>query len=170
MRKLRLLIALMAGLAVTVLALASMGTAKAANYTELVTTDGLCIGVTGGNMTPGTTVITWACDGTNNQFWAQDFNSGAPNTFLLRNLADPTQCLSVFNKALYLGAPLVIWPCKAFSDNQDQRWSRADAFSVPIYNFNSGLQVLPSGSQGSAVEQWDGRVPYPWKFVGLRNA
>jgi hypothetical protein len=170
MRKLRLLIALMAGLAVAALALANAGTAKASNYTEWVTPDGLCMGVTGGNMTPGTTIITWNCDGTNNQFWAMDFNSGSPNTFLLRNLADPTQCLSVFNKATYLGAPLVIWPCKAFSDNQDQRWSRATAFSAPIYNFNSGLQVLASGSQGSAIEQWDGRVPYSWTAVGLRNS
>ena len=169
MRKIRLLIA---GLAVTAVALAVAhpGTAKAANYTEWVTTDGLCMGVQGGNMAPGTTIITWACDGTNNQFWAMDFNSGAPNTFLLRNLANSSECLSVFNKALYLGAPLVIWPCKAFNDNQDQRWQRADAFSVPIYNFNSGLQILPSGSQGSAIVQWDGRVPYPWKAMGLVNA
>ena len=165
MRKLRLLIGLMAGLAVAAVVLAHPGAAKAANYTEWVTTDGLCIGVTGGNMTPGTTVITWACDGTNNQYWAMDFNSGAPNTFLLRNLADPTQCLSVFNKALYLGAPLVIWPCKAFSDNQDQRWQRADAFSVPIYNFNSGLQILPSGPKARRSNSGTARFPTrgrPW--------
>ena len=68
----------------------------------------------------------------------------------------------MFNKATYLGAPLVIWPCKAFSDNQDQRWSRAGLPSAPMYNFNSGLQILPQGQQGSAVVQWDSRVPYSW--------
>lgn len=103
-----------------------------------------------------------------------NFKAGAPNAFLLKNLADPTECLSVSNKALYLGAPLVIWPCKAFNDNQDQRWQRADAFSAPIYNFYSGLQILPGGfmppGQGAAIVQWDGRVPYPWKAMGLKNA
>jgi hypothetical protein len=76
----------------------------------------------------------------------------------------------VFNKSLYPGAPLVIWPCKAFNDNQDQRWSRADAFSVPIYNFNSSLLILTSGPQGSAIVQWDTRALYPWKAMGLKNA
>jgi hypothetical protein len=169
MRKLRLFIALIAGLGATAAALAHPGIAKATDYTEWTTPDGLCMGVTGGNMGPGTAVITWACDGTDNQFWAMDPNSGAPNTFLLKNLADPTECLSVFNKAQYLGAPLVIWPCKDVSDNEDQRWSRANLPKAPIYNFYSGLQILPSGPQGSAVVQWDGRVPYSWTPMGLKN-
>lgn len=166
MRKPRRLIALAAGLAAAAAVLAHPGIAKAANYNVWQGTDGLCMGVQGGNMTPGTPIISWRCDGTNNQFWGMDTNSGAPNTFLLRNLANPSECLSVFEEATYLDAPLVIWPCKAFSDNADQRWSRADTVSAPIYNFNSGLQILPGGfmppGQGAAIVQWDGRVPYSW--------
>jgi hypothetical protein len=128
------------------------------------------MGVQGGNMTPGTAIITWACDGTPNQAWTPDANSGAPNYYLLRNEADPTECLSVFEKAMYNGAPLVIWPCKDFNDNQDQRWMLAAASGVNhfiIYNFNSGLLMLPSGSQGSQVVQWDGRAQYVWTAAGF---
>lgn len=164
MRKLHVLIVGLAvtAVAVAVPAIAIPGIAEAATYNEWQTEDGLCMGVMGGNTTPGTPVITWACDGTPNQFWGLDPNSGAPNTFLLRNEANPGECLSVFESATYIGAPLVIWPCKAVSDNRDQRWSLADAHSVAIYNFNSGLQVVPSGPQGSDVVQWDGRIPYFW--------
>lgn len=161
MRKLSVLIA---GVAVTAAAaLAHPGIAKATTYNEWQTENGLCMGVQGGDMTPGTAIITWACDGTPNQHWALDSFSGAPNTFLLRNEANPNECLSVFEKAMYLGAPLVIWPCKDFSDNQDQRWSVADAPSTFIINFNSGLMILPWGSgEGAAVVQWDGRAQYLW--------
>jgi hypothetical protein len=68
----------------------------------------------------------------------------------------------VFEKAQYLGAPLVIWPCKNFSDNQDQRWSVANAPSTFIINYNSGLMMIPSGPQGSDIIQWDGRAQYYW--------
>lgn len=161
MRKLRRLIA---GLAVTAaaLAVAHPGIARAAVYNEWQTEDGLCMGVMGGDMEPGTAIITWACDGTSNQFWEFDTDSGAPNTFLLRNSASPGECLSVFQKATYVGAPLVIWPCKGFNDNQDQRWSRSDFPHDPIYNFNSGLQIVPSGPQGSAVVQQDLGTLYFW--------
>ncbi len=165
MRRLSVLIA---GLAVTA-ALAIPGSAKAANYNVWQTENGLCMGVMGGNMQPGTAIITWTCDGTNNQFWGLDPNSGAPNTFLLRNLANTGECLSVLGKGTGIGTPLVIWPCKVFSDNQDQRWSIADAPTTVIVNSNSGLQILPSGPQGTDVVLWDGRVPYFWApmdFVG----
>jgi hypothetical protein len=161
----RKLLVLITGLAVAAaVALAAPGSASAAQYNVFQTEDGLCMGVQGGNMNPGTVIITWTCDDSLNQFWSMDWNSGSPNYFLLRNGANPNECLSVFEKATYFPANLVIWPCKAFNDNQDQRWFIPDAHSVPIYNFNSGLQILPSGPQGSAVVQWDGRVPYDWTF------
>jgi hypothetical protein len=161
----RKLLVLITGLAVAAaVALAVPGSASAAQYNVFQTEDGLCMGVQGGNMTPGTVIITWTCDESLNQFWSMDSNSGASGYWLLRNGANPNECLSVFQKATYVGAQLVIWPCKAFNDNQDQRWSIADAHSVPILNFNSGLEILPSGSQGSAVVQWVNRVPYNWTF------
>src|SRR5215472_18557620 len=131
MRKLLMLIA---GLAVTTLALVVPGTAKAAQFNTWANPDGLCMGVQGGNMTPGTAIIDWTCDGSLNQLWTADPFSGATGAYLLRNAANPTECLSVFQKETTMRAPLVIWPCKDVSDNQDQRWSIASTIA-PIYNW-----------------------------------
>ena len=164
MRRLSVLIA---GLAVAAAALAVPGTARAANYNEWQTGNGLCMGVQGGdsqvvanNPAP---IITWACDGTSNQFWSEDLNSGAAGYVLLRNGANPSECLSVLQMAQNIGAQLVIWQCKVLSQNQDQRWSIADAPTSFIINYNSGLMAIPSGSgQGANVVQWDGRAQYHW--------
>ena len=161
MRKLSVLIA---GLAVAA-ALAVPGTAYAANYNEWLTGNGFCMGVQGGdnqvvayNPAP---IITWACDGTSNQFWSEDFNSGAAGYVLLRNGANPNECLSVLQMSQNIGAQLVIWQCKDPSQNQDQRWSIADAPTTSIINYNSGLMAIPSGSgQAANIVQWDIRVQY----------
>jgi hypothetical protein len=164
MRKIRVLIA---GLAVAAVALAVPGTAHAANYNEWLTGNGFCMGVQGGDsqvvINNPAPIITWACDGTNNQFWSEDTNSGAPGYVLLRNGANHNFCLSVNGMATNLGAQLVIWQCKDSSQNQDQRWAIADAPSTFIINYNSGLMVIPWGSQeGANVVQWDGRAQYHW--------
>ena len=164
MRKLLILIA---GLAVTTLALVVPGTAKATQFLTWSNPDGLCLGVQGGNMTPGTPIIDWTCDGSPNQLWGFDSNSGASGSDLIRNAADPTECLSVFQMETTMRAPLVIWPCKDQSNNQDQRWNIAAIASVPIYNWASGLQILPSGGQGSQIWLWDSRVPYKWTPAGF---
>jgi hypothetical protein len=161
MRKLSVLTA---GLAVAA-ALAVPGTAHAANYNEWLTGNGFCMGVQGGdnqvvanNPAP---IITWACDGTSNQFWSEDFNSGAAGYVLLRNGANPNECLSVLQMSQNIGAQLVIWQCKGPSQNQDQRWSIADAPTTSIINYNSGLMAIPSGSgQAANIVQWDIRAQY----------
>lgn len=167
MRKLLMLIA---GLAVTALALVVPGTAKATQFNTWMTPDGLCMGVQGGNMTPGTAVIDWTCDGSLNQLWALDGNSGAPGSWLFRNAANTTECLSVFQMETTMRAPLVIWPCKDQSNNQDQRWTIAPlATTLPIYNWASNLQIVPSGGQGSQLWLWDSRIPYNWTAGNFTN-
>jgi hypothetical protein len=142
-------------------ALAQPGTAKADVYNEWQDpTTSLCMGVAGGNMTPGTPIITWGCDGSFNQHWGLDPNSGVPNTYLLTNERDPSKCLSVDKKSTNAGAQLVIWPCKNVTDNQDQRWIIADLPTVVIRNWNSGLQIVPGGNRaGAEVIQGDPQAP-----------
>ncbi len=164
MRKLSVLIA---GLAVAA-ALAFPGTAHAASYNEWLSGDGLCMGVQGGdnqvvanNPAP---IITWACDSSYNQLWSEDLNSGAAGYVLLRNGANPNECLSVLQMSPDIRAQLVIWQCKDPSQNQDQRWSIADAPTSSFINYNSGLMALPLESgQGADVVQWDVRgAQYQW--------
>lgn len=165
MRRIRLLIAGFAVTAATAVAVTHPGTARADIYNEWHPSfaNGLCMGVAGGNMTPGTPIITWGCDGSFNQHWGLDPDSGSPNTFLLRNERNPSECLSVDQKSRSVGAHLVIWTCKSVSDNQDQRWSIADAPTAAIINFNSGLQILPGGNrQGADVIQGATQAPFLW--------
>jgi hypothetical protein len=163
MRKLPLLIA---ALAVTVTtALAYPGTAKADIFNEWHPpfANGQCMGVAGGNMTPGTPIIDWQCDNSLNQLWGLDLNSGTQNAYLLRNERNHSECLSVDQKSTNVGAHLVIWPCKSVSDNQDQRWIIADAPTAAIINFNSGLQILPGGDRaGAEILQGTNQVPFLW--------
>jgi len=167
MRKLLILIA---GLAATTLALVVPGTAKATSFNTWANPSNLCLGVYGGDMTPGTAIIDWTCDGSLNQLWALDPNSGAPGSYLFRNAANTSECLSVFQMETTMRAPLVIWPCKDQSSNQDQRWNVAvGAGTAPIYNWASGLQILPSGGQGSQIWLWDSRVPYKWTAGSFTN-
>ena len=166
----RKLLVLIPGLAAIIFALVVPGTAKATQYNTWRNPEGLCMGVQGGNMTPGTPIIDWTCDGSLNQMWALDGNSGQPGTWLLRNAADSAECLSVFQMETTMRAPLVIWPCKDFTTNQDQRWQIAPlSSSVPIYNWASGLQIVPSGTQGSQLWLWDSRVPYDWTAGNFTN-
>jgi hypothetical protein len=172
MRKLSVITA---GLAVAAAALAVPGTARAANYNEWQTGNGLCMGVQGGDSkvvaNNPAAIITWACDGTSNQFWSEDLNSGAAGYVLLRNGANPKECLSVLQMSQNLGAQLVIWQCKDPSQNQDQRWAIADAPTSLFINYNSNLIAVPLGSgQGANVVQGDGRAQYHWSradFVGF---
>jgi ricin-type beta-trefoil lectin protein len=163
---------LITGLAVTALALVVPGTANATQFNTWSTfSSRLCMGVQGGDMTPGTAIIAWACDGSLNQLWTADSNSGQTGYFLFRNAADPTECLSVFQMETTNGAPLVIWPCKDQSSNQDQRWA-APLFSTIFPLSNSAapnLQVVPSGGQGSQLGLWDSRIPYNWVAANFTN-
>jgi hypothetical protein len=167
MRKLLILIA---GLAVTTLALVVPGTAKATQFNTWTNPDGLCMGVQGGNMTPGTAIIVWTCDGSLNQLWALDANSGANGAYLFRNAANTTECLSVFQMETTMRAPLVIWPCKDVSNNQDQRWDIPPlATTLPLRNWASNLVITPSAGFGSQLWLWDGRVNYPWTAGNFTN-
>jgi hypothetical protein len=92
-----------------------------------------CLGALGGNMTDGTPVVTWACNGHPDQKWEVD---GIPGTGLtqIRNAKDPGMCLGVLAAATSNGANLVIWECNR---SLDQEWS----FSP----FNSGIVNGPAG-------------------------
>lgn len=70
-----------------------------------------------------------------------------------------------------MGAPLVIWPCKDQSSNQDQRWQVPPFTNIfPLRNSASNLQIVPSsGGQGSQLGLWDSRIPYNWTAYDFTN-
>jgi hypothetical protein len=90
-----------AGLSVTSTALADWKSIVNLN-------SGLCMGVTGGIMQPGQSVIQWPCDGTPNQLWWVPSN---PNLTYIQNGANSSYCLAVSDANE--GSQLVVQPCGA---------------------------------------------------------
>jgi hypothetical protein len=118
-----------------------------------------CMGVAGGNVSDGTAIIQWDCNGNIDQGWELDpVTINSQTWYLFRDAADPGQCLSVGDKSTSAGAHLVIWHCKTADDNQDQLWRlfnlRAPLPLAEIYNFNSGLGISASNaSRGARIVQ-----------------
>ena len=83
---------------------------------------GKCLGVLAANMTNGTPVVQWGCDGTPNQDWIIATPNGFPGNDIqtqIRNAQNSTKCLGVFNSETGDGANLVIWDCNG---SADQEW------------------------------------------------
>ncbi len=159
MRRLSRLLAI--GVAVVVTVAAVPGSAYAVgdqsrtlwkNYSN-----NLCMGVAGGNskVQDGAAIITWTCDGTANQTWVLSAQSNG--TYLIENSVATSECLSVAAKSLSVGASVVLWHCKAASDNQDQEWYLPTDRSAPynyLWNFNSNLVATAEFTvNGAAVIQ-----------------
>ncbi len=120
----------------------------------------LCMGVSAGNVTDGTAIITWGCNGNSDQGWILDPVTVNNQTwYLFRDGTNPNQCLSVAAKSKSAGALLVIWHCKPSNDDQDQLWLPAYIPRAPfplaeIENFNSGLYIIAgTANPGSPVGQ-----------------
>ena len=64
---------------------------------------GKCLGVLGGNMTNGTPIVQWTCNGNPDQMWIiQTVNPGGipgGNFTQIQNYQDPSKCLGVLGSA-----------------------------------------------------------------------
>lgn len=130
---------------------------------------GKCLGVRNGDMTNGTPVVQWTCNGHPDQSWFITTSSpfgvpdGQPTT--IRNSVNPSKCLGVTSSATNDGANLVIWDCNG---NLDQSWVFENVFPVSrgvpfgcwtIENQNAlplviGIQNA-SQSDGAQAVIWD---------------
>jgi hypothetical protein len=135
---------------------------------------GKCLGVLAGNMTNGTPVVQWACNGSSDQSWVIQTGSqfgvpdGQPTT--IRNSKNLNKCLGVLASATNDGANLVIWDCN--SNSLDQQWvfenvvapSRGIPFGCwSIENQNALAKVVGilagSKSDGAQAVIWDNIGP-----------
>lgn len=106
----------------------------------------MCLGVTGGNMTNGTALILWRCDGTPNQQWtlpSPDFPQQ------MHNGANYNKCLGALNQGTADGTQLVIWDC---NDHPDQLWQESQLGSgqLEIHNANTVREVLAIAGDSDA--------------------
>jgi hypothetical protein len=126
---------------------------------------GECLGVQGGDMTNGTPIVIWTCNGHPDQTWDIVGGSGGSGFVQLRNSQNTNKCLGVQAAATANGSKLVIWDCNASSD---QEWAfvpwMADNRNGPfgcfnIRNLNASPKVIgvPNGSttDGTQAVIWD---------------
>jgi hypothetical protein len=126
---------------------------------------GQCLGVLGGNMTNGTPVVTWTCDGNPDQTW--EIVNGFPGSgwVQIQNSQDPNKCLGVLGAATSDGSSLVIWDCNG---SWDQLWDfipwTADNRNGPfgcynIENLNADPKVIGAlggnPANGTQAVIWD---------------
>jgi hypothetical protein len=116
---------------------------------------GLCLDITDAEMSDGTNVIQWDCNGGNWQRWYLESSSG-----LIRSLQDPRFCLdnsSVFSD----GANIIIWTChggdpQRFVDNRDGSYGMDVDNSQVLdgYGTSAGDNVITYTNWGGDNQFW----------------
>jgi hypothetical protein len=110
---------------------------KAANayaFRKLVNGRGKCLDIEGNNMSNGTPVHHWSCQGQVTQQWYHDPDG------LLRNKNNPDKCIDAFAFGTGNGSRLVIWDC---NDQSNQRFAW------------SGQTLRPAHAPGEAIDVKD---------------
>lgn len=136
---------------------------------------GKCLGVLGGNMTNGTPIVQWTCNGNPDQMWIiQTVNPGGipgGNFTQIQNSQDPSKCLGVLGSATSDGSSLVIWDCNG---SGDQNWLFQQAIpasrGVPFGCFNiANGHAFPKviGILGAATS--DGAQAVIWDNLGASH-
>ena len=81
--------------------------------------ENFCLGVAAGNVTNGTNLIVWDCDGHPNQSWTTHNVGG--NYVELQDSVNTNKCAGLSGGNISWGTPLIIWDCLGATD-QDQSW------------------------------------------------
>merc|ERR1712070_946697 len=124
---------------------AIVGGSRPRDAFNLVTSDGLCLDIPGGNVAPGQALWTWDCAGTNNQqfIFAED-------SWQITAASDPSYCIDA-GSDMEIGDQIFLWEC---NESPQQSWGY-DADAGSIYLANSGsdasLCLKPEGAWNSAA-------------------
>jgi hypothetical protein len=123
---------------------------------------GFCLGVRAGDVTNGTHIIVWRCNGNSDQTWTVEPLGPGTNGpfFTLRNGTNRNKCLSVAGFSIENNARLVIRDCTP-NQTVDQWWTPIDSPTLApctiFKNTRSGkVMGVRAGSitEGAAVVLW----------------
>jgi ricin-type beta-trefoil lectin protein len=121
---------------------------------------GYCLGVSRGDVTNGTPIIVWRCNGNSDQTWTvSQIVTNANIAFTLRNGTNRNKCLTATGQGN--GAAFVISDCKPLGQNMDQQFTYEDGQLAPctiFWSSYSGKVVGVTGqsvNEGARVIQWD---------------
>jgi hypothetical protein len=125
-----------------------------------------CLGVAAGNVTNGTHLIVWQCNGNSDQAWSEDLSDelsfGSESYFSFRDGTNYNKCLGVPAGSHNQGVGLVIWDCVTpRSSHPDQFWAPLIDYTTGCYKFlnaNSGMYMAVGNNgdveNGTQVVQW----------------
>jgi hypothetical protein len=155
----------------------AMATPASATVFKNFKNEAKCLGVTASNITPGTGLIIWDCDGTPNQNWnAQGFSGSYDQLWDSAAPAPPNsnaQCMALGNNGnTNDGQQLVIWNCNA--GTHDQGWqlvfTGTDASGHSCYNLKNEKAAEQGHNRVAAVgnngNMTNGQSVVIWDFVG----
>jgi hypothetical protein len=131
---------------------------------------GQCLGVLNGNMTNGTPVIQWPCNGNPDQEWTVPPIPSHGVFGEMRNMQNNNKCLGVKNGSLDAGATLLIWDCNG---NPDQKWAidivGTGGQGFTILNYNAALNGLPYVADVAEASRSNGAPVVIWPYAGRAN-
>jgi Ricin-type beta-trefoil lectin domain len=88
-------------------------------YQQIINVNsGKCMGVSGGSLSAGATIVQWTCDGSLNQYWRLGGPDGAYAYDTLIN-DNSGMCVGISGNSTSEGAKLVQWACDG---NYDKQW------------------------------------------------
>jgi hypothetical protein len=134
---------------------------------------GMCLGVPSGSQTPGVNLVQYFCNGSADQNWTRDVNSGiasAGRTYYRWVDQISGLCLGVTAGSTTPGASVMQWPCY---NAADQYWAKIGALGgyTQMINLSSGLCLgVKSGSRSAnaPIITWNcnGSGDQNWLFTG----
>lgn len=128
----------------------------------------ICMGVAGGDtkVADGARIVVSLCDRSRSQTWlVVAVDPSSPNgQFFIKNSVNTHECLSVQGKSTDEFARLVLWHCKAPSDNQDQQWSFSGDAGQPYSYVKNAWSFYFASAQNASVYAPVVQVqgPAPW--------
>jgi len=150
------------GLSVVFVSLAVAAPAEASYRIRNKVNTNQCLGLPASNVTNGTNIITYQCDGTPNQDWYHKYYNGA---WHWKNGANQNKCLTAFYG---VGFQVTIWDCDTNgSAGQDsyQGWDTEDGGGGYVYLIPNVLASLNyvAGVAGGNANVKNGGSLYMWE-------
>jgi galactose oxidase len=116
-------------------------------------------------VTPGTAVITWACNGGNNQNWKAT-PSGAGYVFVNQNTG---LCMDVSGASIAAGAPIIQWTCNGEANQTFRLTQQGAGYAIVPTHSGLCLAAASTTAQGGQLLQQKcaGGAKQTWAVNGL---
>ncbi|CAB3808877.1 hypothetical protein LMG28614_06900 [Paraburkholderia ultramafica] len=133
--------------------------------TLTVTGTTLCADVNAESKTPGASVITWACNGGNNQHWTLTQANGL---YQFVNV-NSQLCLDISGQSTDPGAPAIQWNCNGQTNQSYSLIQQGNGFAIVAAHSHLCLAAASLTAQGPQVTQQacSGSALQTWQISGM---